>query len=309
MKQKTKISVIGAGNVGSTTAYTLMLSDLSLEIALIDIDEKKARGDALDIMHGSAFLPSSEIYAGSYTDCGDSEIIIITAGAKQKPGETRIDLLKRNHTIFKSIVKEISANCKHQPIIIPVSNPVDILTYLTYELTGFDRKKIIGSGTVLDSSRFKYILGKTIGVDPKSIHAYIIGEHGDSEVPAWSRTSIAGMKFDEYKNFDQTAKEEIFESIKNAAYEVIELKGATYYAIALSVRRIVESILRDDNALLPVSCVLTGEYGISGVALSLPAIVGKDGIDKIFPVEFNHKELQDLKKSAEILQKNYSSLK
>lgn len=256
-------------------------------------------------MHGSAYLPSSEIYAGDYSHCKDAEIIIITAGAKQKPGETRIDLLKRNSAIFKSIIQSITAHCSHEPIIIPISNPVDVLTYLTYELTGYHKSRIIGSGTVLDSSRFKYMLGKSIGIDPKSIHAYIIGEHGDSEVPVWSRTSIAGMKLD---HLEASAKEDMFQSIKNAAYEVIELKGATYYAVALSVRRIVECILRDDRALLPVSSVLTGEYGITNVALSLPSIVGKDGIYEIFPVEYNEEELTALRKSADILTENYENI-
>jgi len=313
MINKSKISIIGAGMVGSTTAFALMLSGLSLDIALIDVDRKKAAGDALDMMHGSAFLPSSEIYAGDYADCGDSSIVIITAGARQKSGESRIDLLKRNNYIFRQIAGEILKNCPHQPIIIVVSNPVDILTYLTYELTGFSRNKVFGSGTLLDSSRFKYLLGKQMNIDPKSLHAYIIGEHGDSKVAAWSKTSIAGMRFAEYSDkrsgFDEAVADRIADEVKDAAYKVIEMKGATYYAIALSVRRIVECVLRDDRSVLPVSCVLKGEYGIENIALSLPSIVGKNGVEEILPVEYSEREMSKLISSADSLKKAYADLK
>ena len=311
MITKTKISIIGAGMVGSTAAFALMLSDLSLEIALIDIDKKKALGDAADMMHGSAFLPSSEIFAGDYTDCGDSQIIIITAGVQQKPNESRLDIVSRNREIFRQIVGEIVKNCSHEPIILVVTNPVDILTYLTYELSGFAKNRIIGSGTLLDSSRFKYLIGKQTNVDPKSLHAYIIGEHGDSSVAIWSKTSIAGVRFDEYcEKFhidDKEIQEKISSEVVNAAYNVIELKGATYYAIALSIRRIVECILRDDRSILPVSCVLTGEYGISNMAISLPAVIGRNGIENILPIEYDQYETARLLESAANLKKIYGS--
>ncbi|MCL1815968.1 MAG: L-lactate dehydrogenase [Treponema sp.] len=313
MIKKTKISVIGAGMVGSTTTFSLALSNFSLEIALIDIDEKKAMGDAIDIMHGSAFLPSSEIYAGNYTDCRDSDIIIITAGAKQKHGESRINLLKRNYGMFKQIIGEIVKNCTHQPTIIVVSNPVDILAYLSYELSGFPRNKVFGSGTLLDSSRFKYLIGKHINIEPKSLHAYIIGEHGDSEVAAWSKTSIAGMRFDEYckkhADFNEEMIEKIANEVRDAAYKVIEMKGSTYYAIALSARRIVECILGDERAILPVSVALEGEYGIRGIAISLPAVIGKNGIEDILQIEYSENEIAKLHKSAEGLKKSYHELK
>ena len=312
MKSKTKIAVIGAGFVGSTSAYTLMMSSLDLEIVLVDVNRKKASGDALDIMHGAPFLPPSEIYAGDYADCKDCDLLIITAGSNQKPGETRIDLLKRNFSIFQEILAEIVKNCVHEPIILVVSNPVDILTYVTQRLSGYDRKRVIGSGTVLDSSRFKFLVGQHTGVDPKSIHAYIIGEHGDSEVPAWSKTSIAGMQFDKYcemnGSYDPSLKETLFNKVKRAAYEVIEQKGATYYAIALSVRRIVECVLRDERSILTVSSVLNGEYGMKNVALSLPTIVSREGIREILPIEYNEKELNDLISSADTLKKSLSEL-
>ena len=307
MISKTKISIIGAGMVGSTTAFALMMSDLSLEIALIDINRTKAQGDAADMMHGAAFLPSSEIFAGDYTDCRDSEIIIITAGVPQKPNESRIDTFRRNREIFTRIIGDIVKNSSHQPIILVVSNPVDLLTYLAYELSGFRRNRIIGSGTLLDSSRFKYLIGKQTNVDPKSLHAYIIGEHGDSSVAIWSKTSIAGMRLDQYGSkhqlFDGQLRKKISDEVKEAAYRVIEMKGATYYAIALSTRRIVECILRDDRSILPVSCVLTGEYGIQDIAISLPAVIGKNGIEDILPVEYDAEEAAMLKASAENLKR------
>ncbi len=312
MTAKTKIAVIGAGQVGSTSAFALMMSDLSLEIALIDVDRKKAAGDALDIMHGAAFLPSSEIHAGDYADCQGADIVVITAGARQRPGESRIDLLKRNYAIFKDIIENLRKNADPEPILLVVSNPVDILTYMTYRLAGLPKNRVLGSGTVLDSSRFKYLLGRRIKIDPKSLHAYIIGEHGDSEVTAWSKTSIAGMRFDDYfktrPDFDPGLKDKLRDQVRNAAYEVIELKGATYYAIALSVRRIVECILRDDRSLLPVSCVLGGEYGLPDIALSLPAVVGRNGVEEIVPIEYDAEELERLRRSAEALQKSWQAV-
>lgn len=309
MTAKRKIAVIGAGLVGSTSAFALMMSGLSLDITLVDLDRKKAAGDALDMMHGAAFLPSSEIHAGDYADCREADIVVITAGAKQKPGENRIDLLKRNYGIFKGIVGSLKENRTGEPIYLVVSNPVDILTYMTYTLAGLPKSRVFGSGTVLDSSRFKYLLGQRIKIDPKSLHAYIIGEHGDSEVAAWSKTSIAGQRFDDYfrkrPDFDPNLKETIHTQVRNAAYEVIEMKGATYYAIALSVRRIVECILRDDRSLLPVSCVLSGEYGLRDIALSLPAVVGRNGVAEIMPVDYDPDETARLLASAETLRKSW----
>jgi len=283
-----------------------MLSDMALEIALVDINIKKAQGDAVDMMHGISYMGPSQIYQGDYPDCNNADIIIITAGVNQKEGESRTDLLKRNSRIFKQILEEIVKYCtKQKPIILVVTNPVDILTRLTYQLTGFDRHRVIGSGTSLDSSRFKLMVSEHTGINPKSIHAYVIGEHGDTSVAAWSRTSIAGVTFEEYCGYcrkcDSDIRKIINDKIRNAAYEVIEQKGSTYYAIAVSVKRIVESILRDEHAVLTVSSVLDGEYGIYDVALSLPLIIGKNGIEKILSVSYSEDELSGLLKSAEHL--------
>lgn len=311
MISRSKIAIIGAGAVGSTTAYALMTSHLALDIVLVDVNRDKAEGDAMDMMHGAAYAGPSRIVAGGYEDCAGSDIVIITAGAGQKSGETRIDLLKKNADLTRSIVAEIMRYCPN-PILLAVSNPVDILARLCRELTGLDRKRVIGSGTVLDSSRFKYLVSECTGVDPKSIHAYIIGEHGDSEVAVWSRTSIAGLLYDEYCiaiGKDPTVlKPAIEKQVVEAAYEVIAKKGATFYAVALAVRRIVECILQDERAILTVSTALSGQYGISDVYLSLPSVVGKNGVEMVLPITYADDEMTKLAKSAAFLDENYRSV-
>lgn len=303
-KKTGKISIIGAGFVGSTTAYTLLLSGLVSEIVIIDIDKAKAEGDVLDMSHGMSFLRPVNIKAGEYEDMKDSDIIIITAGANQKKGETRIDLVKKNTEIFKSIVPNIvkySANS----IVIVVTNPVDILSYVTQKISGFPSDKVIGSGTVLDTARFKYLISRHAGIDARNIHAYIIGEHGDTEVPVWSLTNIAGMTMDEYcakcAKCDGNQKNKIFEDVKNSAYSIIEKKGATYYAVALGVKRIVECILRDENSILTVSSLTSDRYGINDVYLSLPTVVNKNGIEHILEVPLSQTEINLLHKSSNAL--------
>lgn len=311
MISRTKIAIIGAGAVGSTCAYALMTSSLALDIVLVDVNRDKADGDAMDMMHGAAYAGPSRIAAGDYADCAGSDIVVITAGIGQKPGESRIDLSKKNADLMKKIAAEIMKHCDN-PILLPVSNPVDILTWLCQRVTGLDKRRVIGSGTVLDSSRFKYLVSECTGVDPKSIHAYVIGEHGDSEVAVWSRTSIAGMLFDEYcvsigKNPEEV-KPDIERGVRHAAYEIIAKKGATFYAVALAVRRIVEVILRDERSILTVSTALTGEYGIRDVFLSLPAVVGKNGVERILDITYSDDELSRLVESAKILRDNCVSL-
>jgi len=255
-----KVTVVGAGFVGSTTAYTLMLSGLISEIVLIDINAKKADGEVMDLNHGMPFVRPVEIYRGDYKDCAGSDIVIITAGANQKEGETRIDLVKRNTEVFKNIINEI-VKYNNDCILLVVTNPVDILTYVTYKLSGFPKNKVIGSGTVLDTARFRYLLSEHVKVDARTVHAYIIGEHGDTEVAAWSLANIAGIPMDRYCDEchqceEQISRNKIYESVKNAAYEIIRNKGATYYAVALAVRRIVEAIVRNENSILTVSSLL-----------------------------------------------------
>ncbi|HPD00195.1 MAG TPA: L-lactate dehydrogenase [Acetivibrio sp.] len=300
-----KITIIGTGFVGSTTAYTLMLSGLISEIVLIDMNEKKADGEVMDLNHGMPFVRPVNIYRGDYRDCAGSDIVIITAGANQKEGETRIDLVKKNTAIFKNIVKEIikyNNNC----ILLVVTNPVDILTYVTYKISGFPKNKVIGSGTVLDTARFRYLLSEHVGVDVRNVHSYIIGEHGDTEVAAWSLSNIAGIPMDKFCNDchkceKQISRQKIYESVKNAAYEIISNKGATYYAVALAVRRIVEAIVRNENSILTVSSLLEGQYDISDICLSVPAIVNKNGIDKILRVPLSDEEFNLLHKSSDTL--------
>lgn len=308
-----KIVVIGAGFVGSTTAYTIMCGGLFNEIVLIDINRDKAYGDAMDMAHGVSFVKPVNVYAGDYSDCADADIVVITAGANQNKGETRLDLLQRNTDILKSIVMNITRYAPSDVILLTVSNPVDILTYITYKLSGLPKNQVIGSGTVLDTSRLKFMISAHTGVDARNCHTYIIGEHGDSEVAAWSVTNIAGMDMDEYaRHFGKCtlkAREDIYQEVKRSAYDIIEKKGATYYAIALAVERIVECIAGEENSILTVSSVFTGEYGISDVALSVPTKVSGLGVEHIFEVPFSVEELEGLKKSAQTLKDNIKTLK
>ncbi len=300
-----KVAIVGCGFVGAASAFAIMQSGLFSEMVLIDRDENKAQGEALDISHGLPFAKPMQIYAGTYEDLSDAAIIIVTAGAGQKPGETRLDLVKKNIAIFSSIIPEIAKHNK-DAILLIVANPVDILTYVAAKLSGYPENRVFGSGTVLDSARLKYILGEHLGVDSRSVHAFIIGEHGDSEIAAWSSANVSGIPLNSFCEMrghfnHQKAMEEIAEGVKNSAYEIIEKKNATYYGIAMSVKRICEAIIRDEKSIFPVSSIQHGNYGIYGIALSMPAIVGKDGVEALVPIKLNEKEQQDLLKSAETL--------
>jgi len=300
-----KAAIVGCGFVGSASAFALMESGLFSEIVLIDRNREKAEGEALDISHGLPFAKPIQLYAGDYEDISDAAIIVVTAGAGQKPGETRLDLVKKNVGIFKSIIPEI-AKYNKDGILLVVANPVDILTYAAAKLSGFPSNRVFGSGTVLDTARLKYLLGEHLGVDSRSIHAFIIGEHGDSEIAAWSSANVSGIPLHNFcemrGHFNHNkAMREIADGVKNSAYEIIEKKGATYYGIAMSVKRICEAIVRDEKSILPVSSLQKGNYGIEGVSLSMPAIVGKHGVEALVPIELNNKEQEDLKKSADTL--------
>jgi L-lactate dehydrogenase len=306
-----KITIVGAGFVGSTTAYTLMISGLVSEIVLIDVNKDKTEGEVMDMNHGMPFVKPVKVYSGEYSDCAGSEIVIITAGAGQKPGETRLDLVHKNTAIFKSIISEIVKYNK-DCILLVVTNPVDILTYVTLKISGFPKNKVLGSGTVLDTARFRYLLGDHVCIDSRNVHAYIIGEHGDSEVPTWSITNIAGIPMDKYcescNQCNSLSKYTIYDDVKNAAYKIIEKKGATYYAIALAVRRIVEAIERDENSILTVSSLIEGQYGLSDVVLSLPTVVNKNGIDRIIDLPLSASEQEALVKSGNSLKEIISKL-
>ncbi len=299
-----KISIIGAGFVGATTAYTLMLSGLVSELVLVDVNKDKAEGEAMDLSHGMPFIRPVKVSAGDYEDCADSSIVIITAGANQKPRETRIDLVKKNTEVFKTIIPELIKYCQ-ESILLVVTNPVDILTYVTYKLSGFNKTKVIGSGTVLDTSRFKSLLGDHVGVDARNVHTYVLGEHGDTEVATWSITNIAGMSMEAFcetcRTCEGSTKVKLFEDVRKAAYHVIERKGATYYAVALTIRRIVEAILRDENSILTVSSLVAGIYGLEEVCLSLPTIVNSRGICNVLELELSESEKKALLNSANSL--------
>ncbi len=307
-----KVAIIGCGFVGSSTAFALMESGLFTEMVLIDVDPAKAEGEALDISHGVPFVKPMEIYAGTYDDIADAAIIIITAGAAQKPGETRLQLVQKNVSIFKSIIPEISKRNKHGILLI-VSNPVDILSYVAKKLSGFPENRVIGSGTVLDTARLKHNLGEHLSVDSRTVHAFIIGEHGDSELAVWSSATVSGVplsRFCEMRgHFEHEASENrIQEEVKNSAYEIISKKHATYYGVAMAVRRICEAIIRDEKSILPVSSLMTGQFGIEDIYLSMPAIVGAHGVYERIPISLDEDETEALLASAKQLKTIFDSL-
>lgn len=307
-----KVAVIGTGFVGSSSAFALMESGLFSEMVLLDADQNRAEGEALDISHGLPFARPMKITAGTYDDLVDAAIIVITAGAGQKPGETRLDLVKKNVAIFRTIIGEIAKrNC--QGILLIVANPVDILTYVALKLSGFPENRVFGSGTTLDTARLKYLLGERLSVDARSVHAWIIGEHGDSQIAAWSSANVSGVPLSDFcsmRGFTEHGQnmEDIAEDVKNSAYKIIEKKKATYYGVAVAVRRICEAIIRDEKSVLPVSSIQHGAFGIDGVALSMPAIVGKNGVEKQIPIKLNEKEQGELKKSADALKEVLKSI-
>ncbi len=302
----TKISIVGgAGAVGASSAYALMMSGLASEIVLVDVNERRAEGEAMDLAHGAPFVRPVTIRSGSYADCADSQIVVITAGAAQKPGETRLDLVKKNTAIFRDMVPQI-ARAAPSAILLVVANPVDILTLTAVEASGFPHCRVIGSGTVLDTARLRALIGQRLNVDPRSVHGYVIGEHGDSEVVVWSRATVAGMPVAEFCAQRGTPCEadmqaEITEQVKRAAYEIIARKGATYYAIGLGVRHVVEAILRDQNTVLTVYTLMTGQFGIEKICLSLPSIVDHGGVEGVLMPKLSDEELAALRRSADVL--------
>jgi L-lactate dehydrogenase len=293
---KTRIVVIGVGAVGATTAYTLLLRRRVDELVLIDANKAKAKGDALDMNHGMPFLGHTKVWAGDYPDCAAADIIIITAGAAQKPGETRIDLLKRNVAIFESITAEV-LKYNTDGILLIASNPVDIMSYFTWKKSGWPEHRVIGSGTLLDSARFRYLIGEKLNIDPRSVHAHIIGEHGDSELAVWSLANVAGTEI----QFSDEDKQYLFTHTRDAAYEIIEAKGATYYAIALALDRICTAVLRNESAVLNVSTLLEDYHGVSDVYLGVPAIVDRTGVREVLRLDINKQEKESLNRSAEKL--------
>lgn len=300
-----KVVIIGAGAVGSTFAYTLMGSGLAGEIVLLDIDRERAEGEAMDMNHGLFFAPPVSLHAGDYDDCVGAAVVVITAGAKQQPGESRLDLVQRNVAICRSIIAEITARTT-EALLVMVTNPVDVLTYVAQQISGLPRQRVIGSGTVLDSARLRFLLSRQCQVDPRNVHAYVLGEHGDSEVAAWSMTHIAGVALDQYcrtcpKHCGVVDRQEIFAQVRDSAYHVIESKGATYYGVSMALERIVAAILRDEHSVLTVSTRCEGQYGLTDVCLSLPAVVNRHGVDRIIVAELTPEETAALRHSADVL--------
>ena len=306
-----KCAIIGCGNVGMTSAFSLMKSGLFSEMVLIDIDKRRVTGEAADLGHGLPFLAPMDIYAGDWQDLKGAGIIILAAGVAQKPGETRLDLLRANTRIFADIVGEI---CKYntEAILLVVTNPVDVLTEITRRLSGFPAARVIGSGTVLDTARLKFLLGKRLRVDSRNVHAFIIGEHGDSELPVYSSANISGIAFEHFctpaQGLDAETLEQIFTEVRDAAYGIIAAKGATYYAIAEAVCRIVTAIVRDEETVLPVSVSPDGRYGLTGLSISLPAVVGRRGVLRVLEMPLNQTERMRLQASADKIKEALDSL-
>ncbi len=300
-----RVVIIGAGMVGSTYAYALLISGLVSEIIIIDQNQERLVGEIMDLNHGVSFVRPVIVRAGDYKDCETADLIVITAGAAQKVGETRLDLVNKNVEIFKEIIPQVVAS-KTKAVLLIATNPVDVMTYVALKLSGFSRNKVIGSGTVLDTARFRYLLSEHCQIDPTNVHAYILGEHGDSEVPIWSLANIAGLRFSEYcpvcgKNCGPIGKNKIFDEVKNAAYKIIKGKGSTYYAIGLALVNITESILRNEYSVLTVSSLLEGEYGLSDVCLSVPSVVSREGVTKRISLKLSEEEERQLINSAEVI--------
>ena len=300
-----KVIIVGAGAVGATFAYALQISGVVREIVLIDKDRKLAQGQAMDLNHGAFFAPPVDIRAGDYEDCAGADIVAICAGASQKPGQSRMDLVATNVQICREIVEK-TVEYTTDSILLMVTNPVDVLTYAALQFSGLPKRQVIGSGTVLDSARFRYMLSRHCRVDPRNVHAYVLGEHGDSEVMAWSIATHGGMHILDYCkmcNIDcsQAEHEKISEQVRNSAYHVIEAKGVTNFAVALALVRIATAIIRNENSVLTVSTLLQGQYGIEDVCLSVPAILGDKGVDRYICPELSYDERRQLAASAEAI--------
>ncbi len=310
--RRTKVGLVGTGMVGASFAYALMQRSVANELVLIDANRGRAEAEAQDLNHGLSFVRPMRIWAGDYPDLEGAAVTVVTAGAAQKEGETRLQLLERNAGIFAQIIPQI---VQHNPggVILIASNPVDIMTYLSLQMSGLPPKQVIGSGTILDTARFRTLLGEHYTVDPRSVHAYIVGEHGDSEVPLWSLANIAGVRLRDFQSstgagYDEAALQRIFENTRDAAYSIIERKGATYYAIGLGLLAIVEAILRDQHTVLTVSSLMTGQYGVDNMCVSLPSIVGAHGVEEVLNLQLSPDEEEAFQRSANTLTQRVAEL-
>ena len=307
-----KAAIIGCGFVGASIAFRFLQQGLFSQLVLVDVNREKAEGEAMDLSDGLPYAEAMEITAGGYDDIADCALIVITAGANQKPGETRLDLIGKNIAILKGVIGEITAR-DFEGILLVVSNPVDVLTYAAWKLSGYPKNRVIGSGTVLDTARLKQILGEKLGVDSRNVHAFIVGEHGDSELAVWSGANVSGVDLDQFCHLrgdplDHEEMERIYQGVRDSAYEIIRRKGATYYGIAMAVGRIAQCILRDEKAVLPISAVLEGQYGLEGLCLSVPSIVGKGGLEEVLEIPLSAQEREALASSAKQMQEAIASV-
>lgn len=304
IKDHQKVIVVGDGAVGSSYAFALVTQNIAQEIGIIDIDKDKTEGDAIDLSHALAFTSPKKIYSATYQDCHDADLIVITAGAAQKPGETRLDLVNKNLKIFKAIIADIMAS-GFDGILLVASNPVDILTYATWKFSGLPKSRVIGSGTSLDSARFRQAIADLVHVDARNVHGYILGEHGDTEFPVWSHANIGGLQIYEWvkdnPKVDEEALVKVFFKVRDAAYEIIEKKGATFYGIAVALARITKAILNDESSILPLSVYLDGEYGQEDIFIGAPAVINRQGIQHVIEIPLTDAEMDKMIHSASTL--------
>lgn len=305
-RTRRKVVIVGAGAVGSTFAYALAQDGAATEIALVDANTDLAKGQALDLAHGCPFFPTVEIRAGDKNDYADAAVIVLTAGTAQRPGESRLALLRRNAGIVEQIVDDIVRR-ESQAILLVVTNPVDVLTYVAYRRSGWPRRRVLGSGTVLDSARLRYLLSQHFHVDIHNVHAYVLGEHGDSELVAWSMTHVGGTPIDEFRRLYgehedwPEERRRIEEAVRDSAYHIIDYKGATWFGVGMALVRIVGAILRDARSVLTVSAVLKGEFGLEGLSLGVPCIVSSNGVDSIIAASLDAAERAALAHSASVI--------
>ena len=307
-----KAAVIGCGYVGASIAFRFLQQGLFSQMVLLDVDRDRAEGEAMDLSDGLPYGAAMEITAGSYDDITDCALVVITAGANQKPGETRLDLIEKNTAILRAVLGEITAR-EFGGILLIVSNPVDVLTYAAWKISGYPRERVIGAGTVLDTGRLKQLMGEELKVDSRNIHAFIIGEHGDSELAVWSEANVSGLALEDFcrirkRELRPEDFQRLYREVRDSAYEIIRRKGATYYGIAMAVGRIAECIVKDEHSVLPVSVVLDGQYGLEGLALSIPSVVGRNGLEDILEIPLSWEEDRALRESARQMQEAIGSL-
>lgn len=304
IKDHQKVILIGDGAVGSSYAFALVTQNIAQEIGIIDINKKKTEGDAIDLSHALAFTSPKKIYAADYSDCHDADIVVLTAGAPQKPGETRLDLVNKNLKINRDIVTQV-VDSGFDGIFLVAANPVDILTYSTWKFSGFPKERVIGSGTSLDSARFRQAIAEMVNVDARNVHAYILGEHGDTEFPVWSHANVAGLQIYEWvkgnPEIDQEAMVNLFFSVRDAAYTIIDKKGATFYGIAVALARITQAILDDESSVFPLSVYLNGEYGQNDIFIGAPAVINRQGVQRVIEIPLSDSEKDRMNASAAAL--------